>query len=351
MPNVLMIGPDPSARGGMAAVERNILNAIRARGDRAEFILTFVEGGKPKKLVVAAAAFCRYLHLLSKVDLVHVHMASRGSYERKRVFMNTAFRHGVPVVLHLHGSEFGVWFSRECTESKRNEIRNTFSMCAKVVVLSEEWRDFFIGNGICESGKVTVLHNAVYIPEDNAIDYANSQILFLGRLGERKSPGTLLHAAKLVLEKHQDATFVFGGDGDIEGYRKLSSQLGVDASCHFVGWVTGGDKERLFAESSVYCLPSKNEGMPMSVLEAMAHGLATVATPVGGVHQVIIDGSDGIIIPVGKPDALAKALCALLDDIDMKRRIGQAGREKVKERFSMSTYLDKLFEIYAEVIR
>lgn len=351
MPNVLMIGPDPLAQGGMATVEQNILGAVRGRGDRAEFVSTYVEGSKPRKLVIAAKAYTRFLRMLPTSDVVHVHMASRSSYERKRVFMRSAFRHGVPVVLHLHGSEFGVWFASECTDAERDEIRATFDACSKIIVLSEEWRDFIAENKICDPFRVTVLHNAVYVPEENATDYSSKQVLFLGRLGERKSPDTLLRAAVQVLESQPDATFVFGGDGDIERYRDLARELGVEASCSFAGWVTGGARERLFNGSGIFCLPSRNEGMPMSVLEAMAHGLATIATPVGGVPQVIESGADGIIVPVGDYEALANAIDALMCDVEAKRRIGRAGREKVSERFSMDTYLDKVIDIYEEAVR
>lgn len=349
--NVLMIGPDLNAQGGMTTVERNILDAVRVRGDSTTFLPTTTEGGKLQKLRVAIDAYLRYLSLLPQSDLVHIHMASRGSYERKRVFIKAAFRRGVPVVLHLHGSEFNLWFTSECSDVKKDEIRATLNLCKKIIVLSEEWREFFVENAVCDSNKIAVLHNAVLIPSENVVNYRSKQVLFLGRLGERKSPDTLLRAAKEVLTRHPSATFVFGGDGDIESYQKLSRQLGVDINSQFVGWVTDEDKELLFAQSAIFCLPSKNEGMPMSVLEAMAHGLATVATPVGGVPQVIDDGVDGLLIPVGDSNTLAKVLTSLLEDTAMKERIGQAGRKKIMEQFGMDAYLNKIIGIYEDVVQ
>lgn len=351
MPSVLMVGPDIQAQGGMATVENNILQAVRDRGDKADFVPTYVEGGKVRKLAVAARAYLIYLDLLRKCDLVHVHMASRGSYARKKVFMEAAFKRHVPVVLHLHGSEFALWFESECSESKRDDIRNTLGCCAKVVVLSEEWRQFFLANEICEPEKLAVIHNAVYVPDENTTEYDTNGVLFLGRLGERKSPETLLRAARVVLEGHPEAHFEFGGDGDVEGYENLARELGVGESCRFVGWVTGEQKESLFLKNSIYCLPSKNEGMPMSVLEAMAHGLTTVATPVGGVPQVIEDGVDGVIVPVGDDVRLAEALTSLMDDRELKERLGRAGRARIEERFSMGSYLDKVLRIYEEVLK
>lgn len=351
MPNVLMIGPDIQAQGGMATVEQNILQAVREHGDHAEFIPTYVEGGKVRKLAVATCAYLSFLRQLGNYDIVHVHMASRGSYERKKVFMKAAFKRRVPVVLHLHGSEFALWFDSECGESKRDDIRSTLQRCAKVIVLSEEWRQFFLRNKICSPDKLAVIHNAVYVPDKNVTKYDTNGVLFLGRLGKRKSPDALLRAAKIVLEKHPEAYFSFGGDGDVEGYKEFARELGIEENCHFAGWVTGRQRELLFAENSIYCLPSRNEGMPMSVLEAMAHGLATVATPVGGVPQVIDDGVNGMIVPVGDDLRLAEALISLMDDQALKVRLGHAGRARIEREFSMESYLDKILKIYGEVLK
>lgn len=351
MLNILMLGPGLLARGGIATVERYILEAVRERGDRAEFISTYVEGGKARKLAVAIRAYCSYLGCVSRYDAVHVHMASRGSFARKKIFINTAFRRGIPVILHLHGSEFDIWFRFECSERKREEIRSIFKKCAKVIVLSEEWCDFLLEQKICGAEKISILHNAVCIPAENQTDYARNQVLFLGRLGERKSPDTLLLAAPVVLQRFPQARFVFGGDGDISKYEAIADMLGVLPSCRFVGWVTGDEKRKLFDESDIYCLPSKNEGMPMSVLEAMAHGLAAIATPVGGVPQVIDDGVNGLLVSVGDAGQLAETLSFLMGNPDEKKRIGQEGRSRIEERFGMDSYIRRMMEIYEEVAR
>lgn len=351
MPNVLMLGPSPEAMGGMATVEKNILDAIHQRGDRAVFISTYEEGGRLNKLAIAATAYLSYKRELSKCDLVHVHMASRGSYKRKKVFMQAAFKRNIPVLLHLHGSEFSVWYDTECSENQRRDIKMTFSRCARVIVLSREWREFLISREICRPELVSILHNAVDIPKENPTDYSKNNVLFMGRLGERKSPDVLLRAAAKVLPKHPDAYFVFGGDGDISRYEKLAKELGIEGACSFIGWAAGGKKAEAFQNCSIYCLPSKNEGMPMSVLEAMSYGLATVATPVGGVPQVISDGKNGFLFPVDDVGQLESILDRLMRDNALKERIGRAGRERIKASFSLDVFIEKVIELYKEICR
>ena len=266
MPSILMVGPSPESMGGIATVEKNMLEAAHRRGEEVTFLPTTIEGGKARKLATAMVAYARYLRRLKSCDLVHVHMASRGSYFRKKAFIAAAAAHKKPVLLHLHGSEFAMWYDEECTEGQRRDICQTFRLCSRIVVLSEEWRDFLLNRRICDIEQVEVLHNAVDIPGENVTDYTSNTVLFMGRLDERKSPDVLLRAAACVLSTNSDARFVFGGDGDVRAYEKLADELGICDKCHFIGWAAGGKKVEAFQGSSIFCLPSKNEGMPMSVM-------------------------------------------------------------------------------------
>ena len=177
--------------GGIATVEKNMLEAAHRRGEEVTFLPTTIEGGNARKLATAMVAYARYLRGLKSCDLVHVHMASRGSYLRKKVFIAAAASHNKPVLLHLHGSEFAMWYDEECTEGQRRDICQTFRLCSRIVVLSEEWRDFLINRRICDIEQVKVLHNAVNIPGENVTDYTSNTVLFMGRLDERKSPNVL----------------------------------------------------------------------------------------------------------------------------------------------------------------
>lgn len=349
MPRVLMLGPSIDAQGGMSTVERNIIEAVKKNGGSVDFISTYEDAGKLRKLSVAGAAYARYLVSLGGCDLVHIHMASRGSFDRKRVFMRAAFRRGVPVVLHLHGGEFSVWYENECSDTKRVQIREAFGGCAKVIVLSEEWRAFFVENRICDPEKLVVLHNAVEIPSNSVDVSVHQDILFLGRLGARKSPDVLLRAAKTVLERYPKTRFRFCGDGDVAKYEALAHELGVADSCDFLGWTTGAQKEEAIRASRVFCLPSRNEGMPMSVLEAMSYGLVAIATPVGGVPQVIKDGVNGYLMPVDDSDRLAQIIDTLLDDDALAARISTAGRKTIVDSFGMDSFMRDLIYVYEEV--
>ena len=349
MISVSMVGPDLNARGGMATVERNILKALDPRVVSVRFFPTYEDGSILKKLAVFFKAYRACAWSLKSADVLHVHVASRGSFARKRVFINRAFREGVPVVAHLHGSEFAVWYDKECNEAGRVEICKTLDKCTRVVLLSDEWRDYFVERNICPRDELVVLHNTVSIPSDNVTDYFNKTVLFMGRLDDRKNPGALIHAAIPVISEHPDARFVFAGDGEVQRYRELACNLGVSDNCTFTGWVSDEEKKALFCQSSVFCLPSRNEGMPMSVLEAMSYGLACVATPVGGIPQIIQHRTNGLLVPGEQVDVLSETINALLSHPLRKMQVGKAGRATICDRFSLGSYVSRLTGIYQEV--
>lgn len=347
-PRVLMIGPDLQSRGGMATVERQLMERLPSAGIQARFISTYDDCSKAKKASIAFVAYASFCRALKDTDIVHVHMASRGSYERKSLFLRKAISKGKKTVVHLHGGEFGIWFDDELGDKKRDEIRALFSSVDAVIVLSEEWEEWLTSRRFSPK-RLVVMHNAVPVPERPCSPCSHQDVLFLGRLDVNKSPDVLLRASRKMLDRHPAAKLLFGGDGYPERYEVLARELGIVDRCEFLGWITGDDKERLFERAGVYCLPSKNEGMPMSVLEAMAHGIPTIATPVGGVPQVVEDGVNGCLMPVDDEKRLADLLCMLMDNPNLRAEMGMAGRKSVANNFNIELIVDSLCRIYWEL--
>lgn len=345
---ILMIGPGLDSKGGMATVERQLVDLLPRYGLELRFIETYNDCSKPKKALIAAEGYVRFCSELSQCDIIHVHMASRGSYRRKKPFIAMALRKRKRVVVHLHGGEFAKWYETELEKDGRNDIRSLFSSVDALIVLSEEWRDWVLEN-VCTPKKLIVMHNGVSLPPLACDPSSHQGVLFLGRLDACKSPDVLLRASKASLRKHPEAKLIFGGDGHPEHYWEIADKLGIADRCEFLGWVVGEDKERLFSRAGVYCLPSKNEGMPMSVLEAMAHGIPTVSTPVGGVPQVIEDSVDGFLFPVDDENRLSEIIDQLLESPELRKRIGSAGRAKIAARFDIEASVRQLVSLYERI--
>ena len=348
---ILMVGPSLDSCGGIAAVENQLIGSLQ---NTDEFLVSFIpsykDGSKLKKIFVAAKGYFQFLIALSKCDVVHVHMASRGSYKRKKLFIEAAQRRGIPTVLHLHGGEFSLWFGEECDDSQRDEIRGVFERCPAVITLSKESRDYLISENVCKPNQLHVIYNAVNLPSKVCSPRLHRDVLFLGRLDVNKSPDTLLRASTKMLRDYPDVRLLFAGDGNLDFYKKIAEDLGIAGRCEFLGWISGEEKEKLFNRVGMFCLPSKNEGMPMSVLEAMAHGIPTIATSVGGIPQVINDGVNGCLVPVGDEARLSELLCKLASSGDLREKIGSAARATITGYFDIEKNSETLRRLYESLV-
>ena len=335
---VLMVGPDLTLHGGIVSVVKGYLEGgLPQACDGFEYLGTGVGSSKLGKSVAFARALVRYRRIMPEYDIVHLHISARGSYKRKSIMARMARKAGKRIILHDHDGEFAKAFE-EGGNDYRRDVRETFGVADRVVVLSEEWRDYFAEN-VCDPNKITVVHNGVAVPAKSCSPCSHQDVLFLGRLDARKSPDVLLRASREVL-------IVFGGEGEVEKNKRLAEELGIADRCEFHGWVTGDEREVLFERAAVYCLPSKNEGLPMSVLEAMARGVPTVATAVGGVPQVIEDGINGFLVSVDDIETLSKRLIALLESTTLRETVGVASRETILRFFSIARSINEVLEVY-----
>lgn len=344
--NVLMVGPDLEMQGGIAAVAKGLISGGLNNACNLRYVPTVCEGSKLRKSLKYFQGLLSFRRAVSDADVVHVHVSVRGSFRRKYEIAKITKGLGKKLIVHEHNGEFAEIFETE-DDAYRARVREFFGWADVVIVLSEEWRDYFAQN-VCDEGKIVVMHNAVSIPKSPVDPCVSQDVLFLGRLGPRKSPDVLLRAAKSLRARFPEVHYRFAGDGDIDNYKALAFELGISDQCDFVDWVTGSEKECLVRESGVFCLPSRHEGMPMSLLETMAHGIPCITTPVGGIPQVICDGKNGYLTPVGDADALAERLSGLLSDPEKRREIGAAARRTVEDGFSIERNIQALSTLYRE---
>lgn len=347
-PSVIMLGPSLDSKGGMATVVNGYIAAgIEGMCDF-EYIETTRPGNAVFKVLAGVEAFAKFRKGLRGCDIVHLHIGAGVSPARKAVFARAAKKAGKAVVLHEHRGILAELY-REGGEDFARKTREIYTMADVAVVLSEEWKAFFSKN-VCEPAKVRVLHNSVATPVDSPALGQTEFVLFLGHMTDVKGPDVLIRAIAKVLETRPGCRFVFAGDGDAQPYQSLARELGVLDSCEFVGWVDGERKDALLRDCPVYCQPSRNEGMPMALLEAMGYGRACVATRVGGVPQVVEDGVDGMLVNPGDSAGIARTIASLLGCRDKAEEIGAAAREKVIDEFSPEKNLEKLGEIYANLM-
>ena len=117
----------------------------------------------------------------------------------------------------------------------------------------------------------------------------------------------------------------------------------------FVGWVSGEWKDRLFHESSIYCLASESEGFPMGVLDAWAYGVPCVMTPVGGLPDIVTEGENGLLFPIGDDSALANQLSKMMSDDALRKRVVEETDKYVNGIFNIDNINMQLDDIYSRL--
>lgn len=334
------------ARGGILSVVRAHSEAGLYERWPAEILWTHREGSLGARLATAARALGRFVSLLlrGRVCLVHAHAAMYGSIWRKGLFIALARLFRVPVVLHLHGSEFEVFHGRLGPLGKRL-VAAIFDASARVVVLSESWRRYVSG---ITRAEVTVVHNFVPTPEPNA-DAARDGLLFLGALGPRKGIYDLLEAVAQAARTIPDIRLCCAGNGDEAGVRERVAQLGLERNVEVLGWVAGERKTELMRRCAVFVLPSYNEGLPMSIIEAMAEGMGVIASDVGGIPELVESGVSGILVRPGEIAALSEAIVAMLQDDERRRAYAAEGLRRFRKEYSREHVIPQLDRIYAEL--
>ena len=347
--SVLMVGTDLDGRGGVRAVVRGYLDGGLFERYDCVYVASHRAGSAWVKITTALKAWVRVAVLLRKLDapLVHVQTASRGSFWRKFVVCRLARAARRPYIVHLHGGGFTRFYENESGSIGRHFIRSTLKHAALVIALSEEWRERVLR--ICPTAKVEVLHNAVMIPDTaelRCLDEHEPTLLFLGHLLRDKGVYDLVRAFARVASQFPRLQLVLGGVGNIDEVRQLAAQLEITERVSCPGWLGPERKTAALASSTIFILPSYAEGMPMSLLEAMSWGMAVIATPVGGIPQLVENEVNGLLVAPGDIDGLAVAIRRLLEDTALRERIGAAARVTVETGFSLNEALAKLSGIY-----
>lgn len=182
----------------------------------------------------------------------------------------------------------------------------------------------------------------------NHIESIGKRVGFVGRLSEEKSVETLIKAMGLVLSEIADVRCMIVGTGPLESQlRNYCETLNVSESIEFTGYKENSFEE--LREMDVFVLPSRTEGCPIVILEAMAMGLPVVATDVGGNPELVVHNHTGILFPQGDAQKLADAISELINNRDKAREMGQNGRKRAFTRFHPSSFANKMMTVYQQL--
>ena len=172
----------------------------------------------------------------------------------------------------------------------------------------------------------------------------------MGELGKRKGIYDLLEATPRILQDYDNVKFVLCGDGELEKVRKICKNKNMENKVDILGYVSGQQKMTNFKSANIYILPSYHEGLPVSILEAMACGLPIVSTPIAGIPDAVEDGVNGLLIEPGNIDGIAEKVTKLLKDDELCARMSQNNVNKVREKFDIEVVVRQLVQEYENLL-
>jgi glycosyltransferase involved in cell wall biosynthesis len=349
VPKIVHAGPGLAVRGGVSAVERLIIDSISCHV-QVEHVATMEDGGILRRVRVFGAALWRIHSILRDKSpcVFHVHFASRGSTLRKCIISLMVLRTSGWLVLHAHGGGFDSFFSN-LPRPLQDRVARIFRRSHGFVVLSSQWQEFYATRLAVRRDRIQIMVNPTNppgpVPDRSRRD--SVQFLFLGRIGDRKGAFELLDAYRALPAKSRaTARIVFAGDGRVEELRRRAAAIGPDVVVHT--WLDREERDHLLAVSDVLVLPSHDEGVPMAVLEAMAYGLPVIATPVGGIPDVIRHGREGLLVEVGNRGALTAALARMIAEPALRASLGRGARATA-ESLNVTNYGQRLLKFYQTI--
>lgn len=347
--NVCMVGVDNKRIGGMWTVaETYIKSESFNKVVNLAYIPTNTYGSAVSRVFAMLKGYGQLIGKLAfgKVDLVHIHMAEKGSTYRKgiAVWIAKAFRK--KIVLQLHAGPFPAWYETRNGVSKWM-IRSFFKKADMVLALGDFWKEQL--GTLVDPKKIRVLYNGSYCPEANLYNPDGDKMLYLGVMKKAKGTFDLIRAMALIDDKlPKEITLWLCGTAEEEGIAELIRELGLEDRIKLPGWINKEQRLALFKEARMVIHPSYFEALSMTVIEAMCYGLPVITTKISTMPELL--GENAPLVEPGDVEGLAALILKLSNDKEMRMEISESVYNRARTYFSTEQNISETLRLYREVL-
>ena len=359
---VLMIGPGEGVGGGIFALVENLIPVLKK-----QVSLLYLPSVKQRalkdlgklsfrNLIIAISQYFRFLIALIRFrpQIIHLHTSQGIAWLKDTIFVAIGKGIGCHIILHMHGGNFDEIYKKN-SRFIQAYTRKILNLADAVISVSTEWK--YRLAKIIPVDRVYPLINCIDVqsfqPGDPGDSEKKMNIFFLGRVGPLKGTSDLITAIHSIESTAGNFHVWIAGpeenDGDLLSAQACLEKYELTGKCELLGSVDRKKVLQLFREASVFVLPSYYEGLPMVILEALAAGLPVVATPVGGIPEVVHDGYNGFLVPIGDIEVLANRLETLVLDTDMRKMMGRRSREIAERELNVAPYIEQLVGLYSTI--
>lgn len=347
--NVLMIGVDKNRVGGMWTVaETFINNEWFNKKVNLYYVATSTGGSKIKRVkkMIEGYFYIFKILLMKKIDIVHIHMAEKGSVYRKGLVIYLAKLFDKRVVVQMHAGPILAWYEKLSKINKKLVIR-IFNSADRMLVLGDYWKIQMAR--IVDKEKVEVLYNGAECPLNNQYNLNGKYILYMGLLKKTKGIYDLIDAIKMIDNKLDSDIKVYlcGVDesGEVENYvleQKLEKRVVMP------GWVDKKRRLELFSNTQISVLPSYYEALSMTVIESMCYGIPVVTTNISTMPELL--GKEIALVEPGDVHQLANMILELNNNVMVRKNMSNVEYQRAKEKFSVEKIMEKTVTIYKNLL-
>jgi glycosyltransferase involved in cell wall biosynthesis len=282
------------------------------------------------------------------IKIVHLQSAAKASFVRKSTFLLIAKLFGKKTVMHIHAGGFKMFYKK--SGIFRFMVLYVLNAADELVCLSDEWKTYY--DSITKKPKAIVVNNPVILPvsvQQRTLSYP-VKVLFLNHITKDKGFFDLAN----FFNQNKDwlkgsFKLLVAGGGDVEEMEKFVKANNLDELIEYRGWVSGKEKDDLFQEADIFILPSYYEGLPMSILEAMAFGEPVISTNVGGIPRIVRPGKNGWLVEPADLNGLAKVFQEIKSNPEVLEKYGRKSLEIVKD-YCPEKVKENLNEIYDRLL-
>jgi polysaccharide biosynthesis protein VpsI len=343
-PRVLVVTPGHQGRGGIDSVVR-LHQSTEVWRSMCSLLETYNDRSASQKVLAALKGYVVAPFKIVQAEIVHFHLAGEISLLRKLPIVAASLALRRKLVIHIHASGEESLF----VKTPRWAWKFVLGNADRVLALSPTWARVIESH--LTKAKVEVLPNPVKTFSPAPLTNPDQpRVLYVGKLEARKGFNNLIDAAAIVLKEFPQAEFWFAGHGDLEAAREQAERLGIQSQIHLLGWRAGEELEAIYQQANLFCLPSFNEGVPMSMLEAMSHGLPVVCTRVGGIPDVVREGENALYAEPGNAHSIADSLLRLMRAPLFAETMAREARRTVLERFSLDIVEKRLGTLYRDLV-
>ena len=344
MPKILVVATSRKTRGGITAVIKAHETGKQWSDWSCRWIETNLDTNNAIKILYFFKALLQYIWYLPNCRIVHIHLSEPFSAIRKTIFFILGKLAHKKIIVHFHS------FSPETTINGKfwKIYRYLFSNADKVIVLSEMWKKY-VNDTLRLKDKVVVIYNPCNVKILLNQYTKKKQILYAGTLNSRKGYSDMIQAFARIEKMFPDWKIIFAGNGEIETAKILAASLCIGDKTIFSGWVSGEQKDKIFKESCIFCLPSYAEGFPMAVLDAFSYGLPVITTPVGGIPDVAKHGENMLLFKPGDIKSLSEQISLLIENVHLREKLSEASLQLAQTIFNIDTINNQIGNLYKEL--